>query len=66
MRVARILALATTGLADKYQTDAYLSGPGEMCDGLDETTGEPFPECQPGLICRDGGLMSIPGAGNTC
>ena len=62
-----ILALATTGLAEMYRDfDEFLSGPGERCNYWDETTGELFLDCQPGLICSEDGLMSIPGAGNTC
>lgn len=39
---------------------------GEICEGLNEFTGMPFPSCAPGLVCQPSGGMSIPGAGNTC
>ena len=39
---------------------------GEACDGLDESTGEQLPACGAGLMCREAGLTSIPGAGKTC
>lgn len=46
--------------------EAKLAGPNEICAGFDETTGGPFPSCMDGLICRDAGLITIPGQGNTC
>ena len=42
------------------------AGLGEVCEGFNEFTGEPFPECEPGLECVDAGLITIPGAGNVC
>jgi hypothetical protein len=42
------------------------AGLGEVCEGFNEFTGEPFPECEPGLECVDSGLITIPGAGNIC
>ena len=43
-----------------------LAGVGETCEGFDESTGEPFPSCEAGLVCEDAGMVSIPGAGNVC
>lgn len=43
-----------------------LAGLDENCQGFDETTGGPFPECEPGLTCIDVGGISIPGAENRC
>ena len=42
------------------------AGLGEVCGGFNELTGEPFPRCERGLVCEDGGFFSIPGAGNIC
>ena len=42
------------------------AGLGEVCGGFNEFTGEPFPRCEKGLVCEDGGFFSIPGAGNVC
>ena len=41
-------------------------GLGETCGGFDETINGPFPDCEDGLECLDAGLITIPGAGNTC
>ena len=43
-----------------------LAGIGEVCEGFDESTGGPFPDCEPGLVCVDQGQISIPGAGSRC
>ena len=43
------------------------AGPGELCEGFDEFTGGPYPDCAPGLICVDQGGFSIGGgAGKRC
>ena len=39
---------------------------GEVCEGFDERTGEPFPKCEDSLLCIPSGGISIPGAGNIC
>jgi len=39
---------------------------GEVCDGHDETTGRPFPSCEPGMICEYINGLTIPGAGQEC
>jgi len=39
---------------------------GERCEGFDETTGQNFPSCGPGMKCKNTAEISIPGAGNTC
>ena len=39
---------------------------GEVCEGFNERTGQPFPSCAKGLLCVDSGGISIPGAGNAC
>ena len=43
-----------------------LAEQGEVCEGLDERTGNPFPSCRGGLVCIDSGAITIPGAGNVC
>ena len=48
-----------------FEVPAF-SGLGEICGGFNEFTGEPFPRCERGLVCEDGGFFSIPGAGNIC
>ena len=45
---------------------SLLAGLGEVCEGFDESTGGPFPFCEPGLVCLDSGEISIPGANNRC
>ena len=43
------------------------AGLGEICGGFNEFTGEPFPDCEDGLVCESSGLFSIGGsAGNIC
>ena len=43
-----------------------LAQEGETCEGFDETTGMPFPDCAEGFICQNAGQVTIPGAGNIC
>ena len=42
------------------------AGQGEVCEGLNESRGQPFPSCKDGLQCIDSGAITIPGAGNVC
>merc|ERR1712061_582618 len=39
---------------------------GENCEGFNEFTGNPFPNCDTGLVCKRTAEISIPGAGKTC
>ena len=39
---------------------------GQTCEGFNESTGFPFPECAQGLECKDSGEVTIPGMGKTC
>ena len=39
---------------------------GEVCEGFNESTGQPFPSCDEGLDCKSSGEITIPGAGKTC
>ena len=66
MRLAMILAQATAGLAVELSSPGLVSGLGEPCNGFNESTGQRFPDCEQGLLCRDAGLVTIPGAGSTC
>ena len=44
-----------------------LAGLGENCEGFDENTGEPFPNCQPDFVCEeDRESVTIPGANFFC
>ena len=43
-----------------------LAGINEVCEGFNESTGQPYPGCEEGLVCVDSGIPSIPGAGNVC
>mmetsp|Transcript_24591 Transcript_24591/g.27164 ORF Transcript_24591/g.27164 Transcript_24591/m.27164 type:complete len:109 (+) Transcript_24591:207-533(+) len=46
----------------------YLASLGETCEGHDESTGEPFPNCELGLRCLPLGpdYITIPGAESHC
>jgi hypothetical protein len=39
-----------------------VAGPGENCEGFNEKTEKPFPNCGDGLICLNRGGFGIPGA----
>ena len=59
-----VVAVNATNLQD---TESDLAGRGERCKGLNEITGEPYPDCEDGLTCATiNGLVSIPGAGFRC
>ena len=45
---------------------ATVAKEGENCEGFNEFTGNPFPNCETGLVCKHTAEMSIPGAGKTC
>lgn len=44
------------------------AGLGETCEGFNESTGQPYPDCQPELVCKDKSSerISLPGAGKKC
>ena len=48
------------------EEDYILAGINEVCEGFNESTGQPYPGCEEGLVCVDSGTPSIPGAGNVC
>ena len=39
---------------------------GETCEGFNESTGEPYPECAKDLQCMQTTEMTLPGMGNKC
>jgi hypothetical protein len=39
---------------------------GKNCEGFNEVTGLPFPNCAAGLVCRDHSEINIPGADKVC
>jgi len=39
---------------------------GEPCEGWDETSQMPFPNCAPGLTCMESGQVTIPGEEKVC
>lgn len=43
-----------------------LAQAGETCEGFNESTGQPFPSCDAGLVCEATCTTSVPGACNSC